>query len=492
MRTQHNTVSPPALDNAVLARLGVTLDNVGQPRPWSTLIRNPIQRDLECTAKILADIDKPKVQDYLAQLARRELWYVSAFLNSLQIPFFFVAWDHQRSVVVQCCGPDLKSVLSLLSHQPVTGSTTDGPANDRLDQIWQSAQFILDELRLRDGISFSLAWNPHYGRIPEFNFSGYDRQVSWNALWQSLPLVDRCRISQEPPPRPTEFEEQRIEPAVPSTLESGIQGIAWPEFQQHNIDRRLDWRWCRAFSLIRNEIRFNPKWDDAETGSAVEFLRALLRNPQTLASLAERMPDLFAAHEIITGPFDQRLELESRLLARQSSEELAEQLSISPAAVDAYHDTFFDVRARLDAKTYIIKKVICPDSGLGSHPLTLEGLAKQVAYLAGPVALNAILPYLKDNGRELAQHTGTDENPTHDPLAERLDLLLRAQSLPEDNKTSVSLVKVVADLIQGLPEYRPTQRWVGAFSQIVSPFEGEVTSSAGALKTEESGDKQAA
>ena len=328
MRTQQNTATPPAQDNAVLAQLGVTLDNVGQPRPWPTLIRKPIQRDLECTAKILADIDKPKVQDYLVRLAQRELRFVAEFLNSLRIPFFFVAWDHQRSVVVQRCGPDSKSVLSLLSHQPVMGSTTDGPANDRLDQIWQSVQFLLDELRFRDGISFSLAWNPHYGRIPEFSFSGYNRQVSWNALWQSLPLVDHCRISQEPLPRPIEFEQQRIEPAVPSALESGIQGIAWPEFQQHKIDRNLDWRWCRTFALVRNGRDFNRKWDDAKTGSAVEFLRALFRSPQDLTSLAEKMPGLFAAHEILTGAVDLRLEFESRLLARQSSEEIAERLSM--------------------------------------------------------------------------------------------------------------------------------------------------------------------
>jgi len=181
------------------------------------------------------------------------------------------------------------------------------------------------------------------------------------------------------------------------------------------------------------------------------------------------MPDFFAAHEIITGPFDLRLELEARLLARQSSEEIAERLSISAAAVDAYHDAFFDVRGRLKSRTYVVKKAVGMDSGLGSRPVTLEGLTKQVAYFAGPAVLDTILPYVRVNGRELAQRTATDDNPVHDPLAERLDLLLRAQSMPADGKTSASLVRAAADLISDFPEYRPPQRWAGVFAQIVSP-----------------------
>ena len=136
--------------------------------------------------------------------------------------------------------------------------------------------------------------------------------------------------------------------------------------------------------------------------------------------------------------------------------------------------------------------MICTESGLGSHAPTLEGLTKQVAYFAGPAVLDTILPYVRDSGRELTQRTATDDNPGHDPLAERLDLLMQVKGLATDGKTSVSLVKVAADLIQNLPEYRPTQRWTGVFAQIVSPFEGELTSTACEFQSEGKADQQAA
>jgi len=177
-----------------------SINDFGLPQPWFTLIRKPIERDLECTAKLLANIKKPKTQDYLAHLAERELTYVADFLNSLRVPFFFVGWDHKQFTVVQCCGPDRKSVLSLLNHQPATKRHSAAPDNKKLDQIWEAVGIVRDELQFRDAISFSLAWNPHYGKAPEFDFSGHDRKVAWSAFRKSLPLVDRTRVSREPPP----------------------------------------------------------------------------------------------------------------------------------------------------------------------------------------------------------------------------------------------------------------------------------------------------
>ena len=197
-----------------MLRMGIRANEIGMPQEWSSLIHKPIKRDLECTARLLAGIDKPKAQDYIVQLAKRDLSYVAAFFNSLRVPFFFFGWDRPRSAIVQCCGPDRRSVLALLNHQPVTQQPTAGPSNDRLNRVWQAVGIVLDELQFRDGISFSLSWNPHYGRIPEFDFSGYDRPVSWNALWQSLPLAERCRVSREPPPHHIEVEDRRLECAL--------------------------------------------------------------------------------------------------------------------------------------------------------------------------------------------------------------------------------------------------------------------------------------
>lgn len=479
-----------------MLRRGVTPNQWGHPQPWDALIREPSKGDLKNTAWLLANIDKLKAEGFLARLAHREQWAIAAFLDSLKIAYFFVGSDDERGALLQRCGPDRTAVLNLLKTRPRSAgheSATQDEDTDQLDRIWQAVKILADELKSIDGVSFSLLWDGHGAATPEFDFSiDRTRQYAWDFLWKTLPIEARRGVPLKPPPRPFELEVQRIDPAVPSALESGIQEIAWPDFQRHNIDRSLDWRWCRAFSLVRNDRDFNSKWDDTETGSAVEFLRALFRTPQDPASLAEKMPSFQSAHQIRTGPIDLRLELEARLLARQSSEEIAERLSVSATAVDAYHDAFFDVRDRLESKTYVVKKVIGVNSGFGFGSPTLEGLTKQVAYFAGPTVLDVVLPYLKENGRKLAEHTATDENPVHDPIAERIDLLLRAQSLPSDSKTSASLVKVAGDLIQNFPENRPTQRWTGVFAQIVSPFEGEFTSTVGELQAGSIVDRQAA
>ena len=174
------------------------------------------------------------------------------------------------------------------------------------------------------------------------------------------------------------------------------------------------------------------------------------------------------------GPVDRRIELEARVLARQSSPEIAERLDVSAGAIDAFSSTFFDIRSRLNTTTYIVKKVIETSSGWGSRCLTPESLLKKIAYFAGPAILDAVLPHLKNNGQQLAQRTSGDEGPIVDPLAERIDLLLRASNLPSDEKTANQLLRVTGQLRLNFSTTRPQQQWVGAFSQIVEPFTGEL------------------
>ena len=195
-----------------MLRMGIRANEIGMPQKWSSLIHKPIKRDLECTARLLAGIDKPKAQDYIVQLAKRDLSYVAAFFNSLRVPFFFFGWNHPQSAVVQCCGPDRKSVLALLNHQLATQRPTAGPDNDRLNRVWQAVGIVLDELGLRDDVSFALVWESHRSQTSEFVFFGHDRQVAWSVFWQSLPFEDRCRVSREAPPHHIELDEQQIDP----------------------------------------------------------------------------------------------------------------------------------------------------------------------------------------------------------------------------------------------------------------------------------------
>ena len=186
------------------------------------------------------------------------------------------------------------------------------------------------------------------------------------------------------------------------------------------------------------------------------------------------MPDLWSAHEIRMGPVDRRIELEARVLARQSSVEIAERLNLSAGAIDAYLLTFFDVQSRLNSPIYIIKKAIGVNSAWGSRLVTPDTLLRMIAYYAGPTIFDAVLPYLRNYGRQLAQRTSSDEGPIVDPLAERIDLLLRASNLPSDEKTANQLLRVTGQLLLDFSTTMPQQPWVGAFSQIVEPFTGEL------------------
>ena len=186
-----------------------------------------------------------------------------------------------------------------------------------------------------------------------------------------------------------------------------------------------------------------------------------------------------------------RIELDARLLARQASEEIVQRLPVLPAAMDAYATTFFDVRDRLDSKTYVVKKLLRVGGGLSDYSQNPESFLKSIAYFGGPECLDACLPYLLNGGQQLAQRTASDDNSNYDPLADRLGLLLLALNLPEDSKTSLNLVKAAAGLIQGLSENRPSQRWVGVFAQIVEPFTGEIITT-GKQAAEDVSDRQAA
>jgi hypothetical protein len=132
--------------------------------------------------------------------------------------------------------------------------------------------------------------------------------------------------------------------------------------------------------------------------AAVGFLRELHRcladAPWRL--LAPRWDDLGEAYALYTEePSWPRWELEARLLTDQPLDEIAVRLDTSPAVVDAYHATFFDVRGRLRARGWVANHV----PGLGEHvPLVEEdvgGLLKLYAYTGGPTVLDALLEYFQ-------------------------------------------------------------------------------------------------
>jgi hypothetical protein len=95
-----------------MLQTGVTPDAYGNPLAWDLLVEKPSKGDLRHTAWLLANIDKPKAQDFIARLAHREQWASAAFLDSLGISYFFVGSDYKCHTPLPAI-PGLVAVFSV-------------------------------------------------------------------------------------------------------------------------------------------------------------------------------------------------------------------------------------------------------------------------------------------------------------------------------------------------------------------------------------------
>jgi hypothetical protein len=190
-------------------------------------------------------------------------------------------------------------------------------------------------------------------------------------------------------------------------------------------------------------------------------------------SIKAEYPDLLAAHSIYAGSRDDRVELESRILAQQSLEEISECLGITIGSVEEYLSIFFDVRDRLESKTYVVTKVIGPTRALNpQHFMSMEGLTKTVAYYGGIGAMEAVWPYLRSDGRLLAQLTNSEM--VLDPFAERLAMMLQAASLPTAGVDARRVAQHYYDLAKTFSTNVSGTNLIGCFSHIAEPFPGEL------------------
>jgi hypothetical protein len=75
---------------------------------------------------------------------------------------------------------------------------------------------------------------------------------------------------------------------------------------------------------------------------------------EKLDAVKQQFPAVYEAHRYHYSPdFQQRQEIEARLLARESLEAIASKLAAVPRAIEYYASTFFDVRDALDHRTWV-------------------------------------------------------------------------------------------------------------------------------------------
>lgn len=127
--------------------------------------------------------------------------------------------------------------------------------------------------------------------------------------------------------------------------------LTYPEKQKYNPYRRPDWRWRRANALMASGNYFSKKRDDLGTGIATAFVRERLKSYAEF--WARRTRETFrhvAGAEAIFNSWSlTKLEIECRILARQSDVTIGDLMELPPETVQAYHDLFFDIRPDIEA-----------------------------------------------------------------------------------------------------------------------------------------------
>jgi len=205
------------------------------------------------------------------------------------------------------------------------------------------------------------------------------------------------------------------------------------------------WRWHTAQWLIAQGRYVCRRRHGEWIARAVYYLRERRQfsTPRREARTARRWPDIHEALAIQSGPSRRRLEIECRLLARQSPAAVARHVGASPYGVRAYAHLFFDVVGRWDAECYILGQAIgMPLPGTGG--VSVPVLMKASCYYHGPLALAAWLRYLDqaDAGQpaDLASEDGRQ-------LA-WIRLLVGLHNLPADQSSALPLLKVTTLLLE--------------------------------------------
>lgn len=167
----------------------------------------------------------------------------------------------------------------------------------------------------------------------------------------------------------------------------------WAEFESHSFFRPLDWRLQRARYLLDHDRLPSTQTDDDESISVFRILSAEARccMDRDRAQLEQEWPAFLAARRLTQAEELLRWEVQARILARQTDEEVAAQCELTPQTVHWFEAVFFCVRDRLDARDWIAARVIGPGLWRGFAPEEMGQLWAYFGYNAGPLALDVII-----------------------------------------------------------------------------------------------------
>ena len=179
------------------------------------------------------------------------------------------------------------------------------------------------------------------------------------------------------PPAPRPLPARTIVRAVPSNL---------PNLNADSPLRPADWRWQLACVLAGHPEAPRYFFEDPLVVAACTFIRA--RETSPAAPVAPEWQPLATALELYRSDAMNRAVLEARILAKEDTPTIARKCDLDAAAIDTYHDVFFDVRGLLGCYSRIDWMVLHTASLVESDQ---PRLLKLFAYTNGPAVLDYLL-----------------------------------------------------------------------------------------------------
>lgn len=178
-----------------------------------------------------------------------------------------------------------------------------------------------------------------------------------------------------------------------STLDSAIESSRSTFLYRYHPWRPVDARLRRALWLMTHVKLPVPRRDDQKMCLLRRYLFARLkcRTRPDHEKLFLKDKDLTLAFQLRDHAAPEcRWELESRLLAGETSPAIASALGVPSGAIDWYEAAFYDVRSRLGCRAFIHHEVIGALKG-GNGSSSTERMMKLTAYLGGAAALDCFL-----------------------------------------------------------------------------------------------------
>jgi hypothetical protein len=241
-----------------------------------------------------------------------------------------------------------------------------------------------------------------------------------------------------------------------------MRSVSYPDYERYNLTRRTDWRWQRAFDLVAGCQSISAKQDDVWTRRAAGYRKSLARckTDHQLSQLVTRFPDIHIAHEIFVAGGLRRLELESRLLARESSEEIALKVGVTQEIVDAYEALFFTVRDRIEALAYIVVAAVKKPRSDEPFAPAEERFVRALAYFGGPLVVDAALAWFKMNNGGMSS---ADSSTLEESLSDRISRLFNVY------EQTAWLGRLPDEMLPPVPAESATPHELNEESEMVKP-----------------------